>query len=160
MKKILLSITMLLFIGLATTDAQPYSKAIGAKVYPLGVTYKQFVGERHAFEIVAHFAPLTGYRWLHAGANYHYHFPIGSIDGFSWFLGGGAFLRSYSYTNDYNGSLRDDLFIGINFSGGVDYKFQNIPLNLAADWAPGFALLGNDLGFVGEMGGVAARYTF
>ena len=63
----------------------------------------------------------------------------------------------FSDYDDYDG-----FGFGIYPTGGVDYKFSNIPLNLTADIRPTFLVANpnnHNNGFIGNLG-IAARYTF
>ena len=92
--------------------------------------------------------------------SYQYHFKI-PVDGLKWFIGGGLIMSS---TSHYGFGL------GIFPVGGVDYKFDNIPLNLTADIRPTIGLVNpsrTDNGYkytpyntFYPSFGISARYTF
>jgi hypothetical protein len=49
---------------------------------------------------------------------------------------------------------------GIDGVTGLDFKFNNLPLNIALDWQPSFEFgVGTLNGFQGNWGGLAVRYT-
>ncbi len=75
-----------------------------------------------------------------------------------WYVGGGATV--------FHSSSKYDPFKGVSVglfpTGGADYKFAKIPLNVSADWRPTFLVAKTDQynGFYGDGFGVSARYTF
>lgn len=174
MKKMTLLVALLATFG--TIDAQSnYSKAIGLRLSPassydmVAVSFKTFVTEAGAFELNAGFgtnrypgtAAINKFSTTSASisAAYQHHFPIKPVDGLKWYVGGGASLVNTFYDNaDYRG-----VSAGLFPTGGVDYKFKNIPLNVSADYRPTFIIAKPKQGwgnFLGENFGVAARYTF
>ena len=101
------------------------------------------------------------YSWLNVSASlsFQYHFNIGQVEGLKWFIGGGATVfNTFSSYSDYKG-----FGVGVFPTGGVDYKFSRIPLNVSADIRPTFAIVSpysyyNDF-YLGNVG-ISARYTF
>ena len=100
---------------------------------------------------------------LSASGSFQYHFDIGDIAGFKWFVGGGATVFHSFYNNSKYGSTTDygGSGFGIFPTGGVDYKFANIPLNLSVDARPTIIVAGGSAynSFNGSAG-ISARYTF
>jgi hypothetical protein len=79
------------------------------------------------------------------------------MEGLQWYYGGGANITLYSgdydlYDNDQGGTT-----FGIAGNLGLDYKFEDVPVNVSLDWIPVFSF-GYDFG--GDGGGIAVRYTF
>ena len=79
------------------------------------------------------------------------------LAGLYWYYGGGVNFTTYSGDFDYPGSDLD-AFFGIAGNLGLDYKFDDYPINVSVDWIPVLGFGG--YGFGGEGGGVAVRYTF
>lgn len=160
MKKLIL---LLVFIGCSTAMfSQIYNQGIGARAgFGIGVTYKHFLNEQSALEAFMMFRPIGGYSFTNFGALYLHHFPIGSVEGLNWYVGGGLIMQLFGgkyadlYPND------NKINLGICLAGGAEYKFANIPLAVSADIMPG-VLFGNNYisGFRSDIGGLAARYTF
>lgn len=164
-KTLFLSLSLVVGCFFAAQSQSTYKSAIGIRAgYPPAASFKQFVSDQGAIEAFAGFFPFGSYyRYVTLGATYQHHFPIGSIEGFQWYIGGGAAIQIWAYDNDpiYDGL--NNFFPGVVAVGGVDYKFSQIPLNVSADVMPTF-LIGGDLyrglsHFRGG-GGVSARYTF
>lgn len=131
-------------------SATDYNSAFGLRLgYPLGLTFKTFTSQHSAVEF------LAGY-W-YGGVNvtglYEYHGDISGAPGLKWFVGGGL---DFSYWNNY--SYSGPAF-AIDLIGGLDYKFNNAPLNVSLDWKPAFYVAG-ERGFRGTGAAVSLRYTF
>lgn len=148
----------LLFIT-GVSQAQDYKTAIGGKLgYGLIASYKTFLNESSALDI------FGGIRWggIAAGAYYLKHKPISSVDRLQWYWGFGGSFTTWDY-----GYANYDSYYELGVSGvlGLDYSFDDIPLNLSVDWAPTFVVADNydypglDLGrFRGGYGALTARY--
>ena len=143
-------------------SSENYVTAIGVKVYPASggaaVTLKHFINKGAALEALGSF-------WERGGritGLYEFHWDIPGAPGLKWYVGPGVHVSFYNgkyyNRNTYGGSY---VAPGIDGVIGLDYKFSKIPLNLSADWQPSFDF-GNERykGFVGDFGGIAARYTF
>ena len=91
-----------------------------------------------------------------------YHFPIGSIDGFNWFVGGGAHIGLWGGESNHpwfpNGG-RTYFQTGIDAIGGVEYTFAKIPLTLQADIKPSVHFFEYPGVWYDEIA-FSARYTF
>ena len=135
---------------LIQSENSPYQNAIGIKVWDgLGISYKHFFTEKGAIEAIAFF---SGHGFRSSGL-YEFHFPISAEPGLRWFVGPGLHLGAYDKSHG------DGLYFGIDGILGMEYNFQKIPLNLSIDWQPAVEF-GNDRGFMGSWGGLAARYIF
>jgi hypothetical protein len=65
-------------------------------------------------------------------ASYQYHVPINSVPGLQWFVGGG-----FTLTNTFSeASYYDGIGLGLFPTGGADYKFGKIPLDVSVDIRP------------------------
>jgi hypothetical protein len=169
MRKITLGIVCMTIMSIQSFSQSTYSKAIGIRLsgsyYDIAsVSYKFFISEAGAIELNGGFGARnyshTGGHYgafaLSAAASYQHHFDIKPVEGLRWFIGGGAIV--------YNVFSDDDQYEGFAFglfpTGGVDYKFDNIPLNLSADLRPTFFLaMPNYYSTFQGTFGIAARYT-
>ena len=146
----------LVFLGLifwalishpTNTLAQAYSTGIGLRLGGLtqGVSVKKFVGGTTALEGIA----SIGRKSFMITGLFEKHTPFPSVDGFSWFFGGGAhvgfydegYYYFYSRTRaskfDENwGGWNTDIGVGLDFILGLEYKFQNAPVDIAVDLKP------------------------
>ncbi|MBE8723310.1 hypothetical protein [Sphingobacterium pedocola] len=166
MKKITLLLAAVLFVG--SSFAQDYKNSIGIRLgsgyYDVAaVAFKTFITQPGALEFDLGFDTdkFGGNRYTSAALSgtYQHHFPIGNIQGFKWFVGGGATLSNTFVNND---DLDGGFNVGIYPTGGVDYKLKNAPFAFSADIRPTVHIVnGYDYrdGFYAN-GGVTARYTF
>lgn len=172
MKKIIFC-TTILFASLLFSNAVnaqedgSYSNGIGIRAgggyYDLiAASFKTFVSEKGAIELNAGFrAYSVSYKWfnLSFSASYQHHFDISSVEGLRWFIGGGA--TAFNTFSDYSGYRGFGL--GVFPTGGVDYKFSNIPLNVSVDIRPTIGIIkpySYYNNFYAGNAGASVRYTF
>lgn len=178
MKKVFrnVSVAFVTIFALTTANAQQgstYKSGIGARLGAgyydfVSASYKTFITKPGAIELNLGFRPNTYYYYasnynqfhLSFSAAYQHHFPIKPVEGLQWFVGGGlAAYNTFSSNSDYSG-----FGLGIFPTGGADYKFSKIPLNVSADFRPTLALVRPDYyyysKFTANNVGVSARYTF
>lgn len=143
-------------------QAQNYNSAIGLRLgVPLSISYKHFLNENGAIEVFGGFRSYSGYGWFNVGGLYQYHKPIPDLDGLSWYFGGGAAAFFWNYDNNFAFGDNDDSSFSLGLLGnlGLDYKFENAPINLSVDWVPIFFVNGYGSGFGGGYGAFAVRYV-
>lgn len=168
MKKLILLLTIICSLQMTMNAQSDYKSAIGVRIggyYDLyAASYKFFISDPGAIELNLGIKPfntnllLVKYNltiFSLSGA-YQHHFPIASVEGLQWYAGAGA--TAYSSISNI------EAYKGFGFvpfiTGGADYKFAKIPLNLSADFRPGINIGGID--FYKSFyftGGIAARYT-
>jgi hypothetical protein len=176
MKKIIFCLALFgsLIIGSLKSEAQvtgsSYKSAVGLRLsggyYDLiSASLKTFITPKGALEVNlgGHGDEGFSYRWflLSASGSYQHHFDIPAVDGLKWFVGGG--LTIFNSFSNYDG--RDGFGMAVFPTGGVDYKFEGIPLNVSVDFRPTIAIVKPyddnpyDNFYVGNFG-ASARYTF
>lgn len=150
MKRIFLT----LFIGIcciafsATAQAQDYRFGLGIRLsnnsptINNSVTGKYFITERSAVEGLVSFGSRFG-----LGALLEIHKPF-STPGLSWFWGGGGYV----------GFQDNDTYFGPQGVLGLDYKFNNVPINLSVDWKPELDILPS-INFVPDAFALSVRFT-
>ena len=132
MKKIIL-LFFVSIITVACVKAQTYSTAIGAKFYTGnysigGLNIRHSLTENTAVEgSLLFFSGNVGIEGL-----YQYQAPINGVDGLQYFVGGGGML---GIGNETSFSLR--------LTGGVDYKFEDAPIDVSLGFDPFFQLAPN-----------------
>jgi hypothetical protein len=170
MKKLSYPLTLIAFVFLTlnqTWAQSDYKTAIGGRLgAPIAGSIKHFITEAGALEGYLGFRDAGStiyYNGINVtiGGMYQHHFPIGDIDGFKWYIGGGALIQFYDLDDNNNHEDYSSTGFALNAVGGVDYKFKSIPLNLSVDWMPTVFLNKTyydnpDLGY----GGIGVRYTF
>jgi hypothetical protein len=166
MNKLKITIGFLLSFFFFTTQsqAQDYSLAGGVRLgYPWSLSLKTFIAEGNAIEAFAGSRGFgyigSGYRSYLVGAAYQLHFPleIDELPGLYWYVGGGGSMYFYSYRNSFVDDRVDSSF-AIQGYAGLDYAFEDVPLNVSIDWSPTIIFRGFDSGFGGDYGSVAVRY--
>lgn len=156
MKKILLSLIILSAIWLSSYG-QDYKTSLGLRAgLPYGLTVKHFLNKYNALE------GILASRWqgfIITGLYENEH-QTGIYPGFNWFWGFGGHVGFWgadenpNLKNSYSGSV-----IGLDGILGIEYTFDEIPLNLSLDIMPSVNLIG-----VTGMGGIhsalSIRYVF
>jgi hypothetical protein len=131
----------------STANSTDYKTAIGLKLWNGGgVSVKTFIQDNNALEFIGYFdrfgTRITGL--------YEIHGQLSSDGALKWYVGPGAHVGLYKGVTA----------VGIDGVVGIDYKFTNMPLNLALDWQPSFELgSGTRNGFNSNWGGFAVRFT-
>ena len=109
-----------------------------------GISFQHYLSEGKAVEGLLQIARgginITGL--------YELHEPISGADGFGFYYGAGAHLGIYQenrynlFGDRYSGS---GAVIGIDGIAGVEYIFDQIPLQLSLDYKPALNIGGGDL---------------
>ena len=168
MKKSIPVFVFALFGVLSGFSQSNYQNAVGLRIGSgyadvVSASYKTFFGESpSAVEFNLGFRPAYGsydVSSVSLALSYQYHFPIAQVNGLQWFVGGGlSGYYSFSGYSQYRG-----LGLGIFPTGGIDYKFAGIPLNLSADLRPTIRIAAPEYydysNFYFGNFGVSARYT-
>jgi len=151
-----------LLIGLFVVSAasgQEYQSAVGLRLgFPVSASYKTFVNDNAAVEVYAGFRGYGSYSWVNIAGAYQVHNPINDVDGLQWYYGGGVGVFFWNYDFDTNFSSTS---FGLQGYLGLDYKFENTPISITADWVPTI-FLGGDLNvgtFGAGFGSLGVRYV-
>jgi len=152
MHKTTFLIILIVVIGISNrVSAQDYKVAIGIRLSSAAptlsnsVSIKYFMNDRDAIEGLASFGPTR----FGIGGLYERHLLIGNTPGFKWFYGGGGYV----------GFQSGNAYVGPTGVVGLDYKFQNAPINLSLDWKPELDII-PAINFVPDAFAVTARFTF
>ncbi|MFM6969784.1 MAG: hypothetical protein ACKOWZ_05235 [Sediminibacterium sp.] len=132
-----------------------YKKAIGVKMYPSAISYKSFMTNSKAIEVLGYFT-LDGFRTTVMIEKYS---PFAATDQLSWYIGYGGHLGVWSEEwKKNNPNHNAGLALGVDGILGLDYKIKNAPLNLSLDWQPSFNFVGASY-FESGWAGLGIRYT-
>lgn len=129
-------------------QAQDYRFALGVRLsnsMPTlnnSVTGKYFVTDRSAVEGMVSFGSRFG---LGALLEIHKSFNIPQL---RWMYGAGAFV----------GFQDKQTYVGPTGILGLDYKFENVPINLSLDWKPELNII-PDIDFVPDAFALSVRFT-
>ncbi len=150
MKKILVIVALCFGLS-AASFAQ--DKAIGVR-FGAGVasgseiSFQMKKGDANRYEADLGLVANNSYSGIALTGMYQWVWDLKELgDGFRWYAGPGVGVR-----------LFNGLGLGIHGQLGLEYKFEEIPLQLSLDTRPGWYFGGNG----GVDGGIAlgARYTF
>ncbi len=117
------------------------------------ISIKQFISPRVAIEGLFTFGePLA------LGALIEFHKPL-SAAGLNYFYGGGGYIGFVKEVNVNTQKESTNANFGAQGVIGLDYKFNNIPLNISLDWKPELNIV-DDINFEPAAIGFTARFTF
>ncbi len=156
MKKILL-IPVLAFLLSFTSNAQDYKTSLGLRAgVPVGLTVKHFLNETNAVEGIL----ASKWRGFVVTGLYEFEKWTGEYPALNWYWGAGAHLGVWN--EGYNPRLEiaySGPVIGIDGVIGLEYTFDEFPLNLSLDLLPTINLIGST-GWGGINGALSVRYVF
>lgn len=155
MKKSLILAAILAVVSVATAVAQP--RAIGANIgYGIDLSYQHSLGEANMIDLSVNIPCFNG---IGATATYDWINPFGTSIPWSyagqwdWYLGAGigAGIDGFKDMAEASkwGVTYFGWYIGAVGHVGVSYQFDNIPLQLSADWRPNIGVHGETAGAEG-----------
>jgi len=165
MKKTLLFLSIVTIFSISL-KAQEYKTAVGIRLGPSspaisgGFTIKHFLDEKHAVEGIVGINGGIG-----VCALYEWHLPIATVEHLQWYAGAGGYAAYRNNTvfvmgEESSTSYKSNTsYVGAAGIVGVDYKFQDIPLNISIDWKPELNFI-ESVGFEASGVGFSARFTF
>jgi len=158
MKKVLF--TCLIVFGLVSVSlAQDYNTGIGLRGgFANGLTLKHFTGEKSAFE----FLLASRWRGVEITVLYEIHNQAFNTERLKWYYGIGGHVGFWNgdYTNKYWGDPGTNYtVVGIDGILGLEYSFNEAPLNIGLDWKPAFNFVGYS-GFWADGGALSIRFIF
>ncbi|HVU54242.1 MAG TPA: hypothetical protein VHD83_04270 [Puia sp.] len=153
MRVITLCLVFLAVTGLSNhLHAQDYKVAMGIRLSSASPTLgnsfsvKYFMDETRALEGLISLGDNDRFG---IGALYEKHQLIGGTPAFTWFYGAGGYVGFEHGTS----------FVGPTGIVGLDYKFQNAPLNLSLDWKPELDIIPK-INFVPDAFALTIRFVF
>ncbi len=160
MKKIviILLLTASTFIS-NRASAQEYKTALGVRLSSSAaavnnsISIKHFINEKAAIEGLFSFGDPLAF-----GALLELHKPFPS-SGLKYYYGGGAYLSFIKTFNPNKQMNETNASFGAQGVIGLDYKFNNVPLNISLDWKPELNLV-SDINFEPAAIGFTVRFTF
>jgi hypothetical protein len=156
MKRTILLLSLTAFLSMASFG-QDYRTSLGLRVgFPYGVTVKHFLNKTNAIEGVLA-SSWGGFVITGLYENEHW---TGQYPGLNWFWGVGAHAGFWDANrNPYIDETYVGSVIGVDAILGLEYTFDEIPLNLSLDILPSLNLIGQT-GWGGIFGGLSVRYVF
>lgn len=153
------SVIVILFVlSFAGLKAQDYGAAIGLRGgVAQGITFKTFVGGGSAFDLILG----THSQGLNFTALYELHSPdVFGVDNLALFYGFGGHVGFYNSTN-YPASwgiYSSGPVVGIDGVVGIEYTFDEIPINLSLDIVPSITVIPGV--WYWQRGALSIRYVF
>src|ERR1700712_750316 len=150
MPKLLLTLFVICLFFATSLHAQDYKVGLGIRFSDASptlsnsVSVKYFLNESNAIDGLISF----GGSRFGIGGLYEIHAPINATPGLKWYYGAGGYV----------GFQNHDTYLGPTGVVGLDYKFQNIPLNLSLDWKPELDIIPR-INFVPDAFGLPALFT-
>jgi hypothetical protein len=140
-------------------SAQEYKTALGVRLSSSNamqnnsISIKQFISEKVAIEGLFTFGdPLA------LGALVEMYKPLAPA-GLAYFYGAGGYISFIKKVNVNTLKTTTDPNFGAQGIIGLDYKFNNVPLNISLDWKPELNIV-SDINFEPSAIGFSARFTF
>jgi hypothetical protein len=156
MKKVLI-ILVIAISASSVIKAQDYKTSLGLRAgYPYGLTVKHFLNKTNAIEGIL----ASSYGGLTITGLYEFEYWTGKYPGLNWFWGAGAHVgfwdagRNPHVEETYTGAV-----LGVDGVIGLEYTFDEFPLNLSIDLLPSLNLIG-ETGWGGIFGALSVRYVF
>lgn len=167
MKKIFLLLLTIGFFALSQQEIKAqalgtdYENAVGGRFgVANGITFKHFLNENSAIDVIMNFrSKKNSYSVFKLYGLYEIYNPISNAPGLKWYYGAGGGIGSYTFK--YKDDRKDEKDIALSVDGvlGLDYKFNDVPINVSFDWKPSFELSPDQgLGFDGF--GLSIRFAF
>ncbi len=150
-------ISIIIISGMLTVaNAQEYKTGIGVRAgFSSGLTIKHFKSQSVALEGLV----TTRWQGFDITGLYEVHNRAFEVNRLNWYYGGGAHLGFYNGSYAYWGE-RGTAYTVIGIDGilGLEYDFDDVPINIGVDWKPALNLIGYT-GFWSE-GALSIRYIF
>lgn len=136
-----------------SVSAQDYKTSLGLRAgWPYGLTIKHFMSRSNAVEGIL----ASSYNGFVATALLENEHWTGSFPNLNWFWGVGAHIGFWD--NNPHVSTTGSV-VGLDFILGLEYTFDEIPLNLSVDLLPSVNILGST-GWGGIGSALSIRYVF
>jgi hypothetical protein len=144
------------FFTVSLMNAQEYKTGIGIRAgNASGLTIKHFNSHKSAVEGLL----TTRWQGFDVTVLYEVHNRAFDVDHLTWYYGGGAHLGFYNGSYAYWGNTGTSYtIVGIDGILGLEYSFDEIPINIGIDWKPALNLVGYS--GVWSEGALSIRYVF
>ena len=154
MKKSILILLFAVVLSMAGYG-QDYKTALGLRAgLPYGVTVRHFINKENALE------GILASRWtgLVITGLYENESWLGNYPGLNWYWGVGAHAGFWDAGTNPNVNTTGAV-IGVDAILGIEYTFDEFPINLSLDLLPSLNLIGST-GWGGINGALSIRYVF
>jgi len=138
--------------------AQLYDSVAGLRLgVPTSLSYKKIIDENKALEGYFGTRGKDGYRFTNISGAYQIIQPIdiGGIEELYYYYGGGASIYFWSFEED---GPNQSVTSGLQGYLGLEYTFEDKPINLTIDWTPTL-FLGGHLSGLRSYIAIGVRYV-
>jgi len=151
-------LTFLIFVSTSLT-AQLYDAVAGLRLgVPTSLSYKKIINENKAIEGYLGTRGMDDFRFVNVSGAYQIIQPIdiGGIEELYYYYGVGASIYFWSFEED---GPNQSVTPGIQGYLGLEYTFEDRPINLTFDWTPSLFLSGRLSGLRGGYLAIGIRYV-
>ena len=157
LKRVLFICISVVLIFVSTNGfSQQYKTGLGVRLGNFtGFTIKHFTNNLNPIE------GLLSFRWngFIVTGLYEYQKPINSIQNLDWFVGIGGHVGFWNNDNYYYHDNNNSYTVfGVDFIGGLEYTFKEVPFTVGLDWKPAFNIV-CDNHFWGDGFALSIRYN-
>jgi hypothetical protein len=153
-KRIIIFLMVMSIVAMA--NGQEYKTGIGIRAgFSSGLTIKHFENHKAAFEGLL----TTRWQGFDITGLYEIHNQAFDVEHLNWYYGGGAHIGFYNGNFvSWGTNCTAYTVVGIDGILGIEYTFNDLPINIGLDWKPVLNLIGY-AGLWSE-GGISVRYVF
>jgi len=154
-----LFIITILYLNISVLQAQLYDTAAGIRLgVPLSLSYKKIINENKALEGYLGTRGNGDFRFINLSGAYQIIQPIdiGGIEELYYYYGVGASIYFWNFKEE---GPNQSVTPGIQGYLGVEYTFEDRPINLTLDWIPSLFLSGELSGLQGGYFAIGVRYV-
>src|SRR5690606_23682846 len=106
-----------------------YKNAIGGRFGSAnGISFKTGLNNKAMLELIGNFRSNSNVSYFNLTGLYEVYNPINGAEGLNWYYGAGATIGS-AKVKGFDG----DVYLSANGVLGLDYKFNDAPINLSVD---------------------------
>lgn len=161
MKKAYLLFAILCIFSLSEIAAQKYQSAVGLRLgSPVGLNGKLFISETNALEGTVALRGSAGWSFIDVMGAFIFQNPLDldEIENFDWYWGVGATVQFWRYHRLLNTDRFSGTAFGIQGHLGVEYIFDDMPLNIGIGWSP--TIFFNRGGYYGSTYGWGRGFSY
>lgn len=158
MKKSVLVAAILMTFAVRSVAQGLYKDAIGLRLNGgAGISFRHYMDSQKSLEGILY----TRWHGMNVCGLLQVNYPVFPEPGFRFYMGAGGHIGAWDtyYTPWWDEDKHHTRFIaGVDGQIGLEYKFQEIPLNLAIDWKPAINIFGH-ANFWADDVAVSVRYV-
>ncbi len=153
------SILTFIFFVSSSLNAQLYDALAGLRLgVPTSISYKKIITDNKAIEGYLGTKGMDDFRFVNVSGTYQIIQPIdiGGIEELYYYYGVGASIYFWSFEQE---GPNQRVTPGIQGYLGLEYTFEDRPINITFDWTPSLFLSGQLSGLRGRYLAIGIRYV-